>query len=64
MQKTMLRVWYTFLGCALGHFCPCTLLGLYTRNVGISLLVYFSLATEGYKRRRVKVQMPTFFVCG
>ena len=63
MQKTMLRVWYTFLGCALGQFCPCTLLGLYTRNVGISLLVQ----SNGFLRHnngRVKVQMPTFFVCG
>ena len=60
----MLRVCYTFLGCALGHFCPCTLLGLYTRNVGISLLVYTQWFPKATESGRVKVQMPTFFVCG
>ena len=36
---------------------------IYTQR-GYLFARYFSLATEGYKRQRVKVQIPTFFVCG
>ena len=40
MQKTMLRVWYKHsVGVHWGNFVPAHFCGLYTRNVGISLLV-------------------------
>ncbi len=36
-------------GVCLGAYCPSTLFGLYTRSVGISLLVYFQWQSYGHK---------------
>ncbi len=64
MQKTMLRVWYKHsVGVHWGNFVPAHFCGLYTRNVGVSLLVY-PMVFLHHKNGRVKVQIPTFFVCG
>ena len=54
MLKTMLRVCYTFRGCAWALVCPMhTLCGyIYTRSVGISLLVYFLGNSYGRNNKR------------
>ena len=64
MQKTMLRVWYKHsVGVHWGNFVPAHFCGLYTRNVDISLLVK-PMVFLHHKNGRVRVQIPTFFVCG
>ena len=63
MQKTMLRVCYTFLGCALGIFALHAFRAIYTQR---GYLFARSTQWSSYTTEsgRVKVQIPTFFVCG
>jgi len=47
-----------------GAFCPCTLLrAIYTQR-GCLFARLFSMVSYATNSERVKVQIPTFFVCG